>query len=173
MMAMGDPEPRPMWETDQRDEFRGRFGEDADAYDRTRPVAPDVLFDDLVDLAGLGPGAAVLEIGPGTGQATRPLAARGLRVLALEINARLAAQAKLNVAAFRHVEVQVVPFETWEPGRSGFDAVVACNSFHWIDPCGPVRQGRLRAAPGRLPRPDPHTRGDPRRSRPVLVGSAG
>ncbi len=57
------------WEIGQRDEFRGRFGENADVYDRTRPVAPPAMFDDLVALAGLRRGAAVVEIGPGTGQA--------------------------------------------------------------------------------------------------------
>jgi hypothetical protein len=32
--------PPPPWETGQRVAFRGRFGEDPDAYDRTRPVGP-------------------------------------------------------------------------------------------------------------------------------------
>jgi len=150
MTATGGPDPPPVWETDQRDAFRGRFGEDADAYDRTRPVAPEVVFDDVVDLAGLGPGAAVVEIGPGTGQATGALAARGLRVLALEIDPRLAARATRNLEAFPHVEVQVVSFEAWQPGRTGFDAVIACNSFHWIDPA----VGFVKAAA--VLRPDGH-----------------
>ena len=59
--------PAEPWETDQRDGFRGRFGEDPDAYDRTRPVAPGAVFDDIVTRAGLQPGSTVVEIGPGTG----------------------------------------------------------------------------------------------------------
>jgi SAM-dependent methyltransferase len=120
--------------TGQREIFRARFGEDPDAYDRTRPVAPDGVFDDIVRLARLRAGSTVVEIGPGTGQATRPLAERGLRVLALEIDPRLAARASQNVAGLPNVSVRATSFEAWRPGDSSFDAVVACNSFHWVDP---------------------------------------
>jgi SAM-dependent methyltransferase len=63
---------------------------DAEAYDRTRPVCPDVVFDDLVRLARLGQGDRAAEIGCGTGQATVPLAQRGLAVTAVELGAALA-----------------------------------------------------------------------------------
>jgi protein-L-isoaspartate O-methyltransferase len=126
--------PPPPWETGQRVAFRGRFGEDPDAYDRTRPVAPDRLFDDIVQLAGLEPGSTVVEIGPGTGQATRPLAERGLRIVALEIDPRLADRARQNLAAFPNASVRTTSFETWDPGEATFDVVFACNSLHWVDP---------------------------------------
>ena len=117
-----------------RDAFRLRFGDDPDAYDSTRPIAPDSVFDDITLLAELHAGSAVVEIGPGTGQATRPLAERGLRVLALEIDPRLAARASQNLAGLLHVSVSATSFEAWRPDDISFDAVVACNSFHWVDP---------------------------------------
>jgi SAM-dependent methyltransferase len=126
--------PTQPWETDQRDAFRGRVGEGPDAYDRTRPVAPDSLFDDIVQLAGLKPGSMVVEIGPGTGQATRRLAERGLRILALEIDPRLAARARHNLGAFPDVSARTTSFEAWHLGEATFDVVFACNSFHWVDP---------------------------------------
>ncbi len=122
------------WDIGQRKVYRTRFGEDVDAYDRTRPVAPAAAFDELVRLAGLRPGAAVLEIGPGTGQATRPLAERGLEIVALEIDERLAARSARNLADLPGVTVRPVSFEQWDPGGSRFDMVFACNSFHWVDP---------------------------------------
>lgn len=125
---------RPPWETDQREAFRRTFDDDADAYDRTRPVAPAAVFDDAVQLARLGSGARVLEIGPGTGQATRPLAERGLRVLALELGPHLAARARENLSGFPDVDVVTSSFEAWNPAGATFDAVFACNSFHWVDP---------------------------------------
>ena len=124
----------PRWETPERERFRTLFDEDPDAYDRSRPVAPAAVFDDLVALAGLGPGASVVEIGPGTGQMTRQLAERGLRILALELGAGLADRTRRNLAAFPDVEVVTTAFEAWDPGATRFDAVAACNSFHWIDP---------------------------------------
>jgi SAM-dependent methyltransferase len=126
--------PQEPWETGERDRFRTRFGDDPDAYDRTRPVAPDGVFDHIVTQTGLEPGSRVVEIGPGTGQATRPLADRGLHVLALEIDPRLAARAIRNMAPFPGVTIEVTSFEGWDPGDATFDAVFACNSFHWVDP---------------------------------------
>lgn len=125
---------RPPWETSERDTVRSTFDDDAEAYDRSRPVAPGHVFDDLVELAGLRPGASVVEVGPGTGQATRPLAERGLRILALELGANLAVRARQNLAAFEDVEVVATSYEDWDPGRERFGAVFACNSFHWVDP---------------------------------------
>ncbi len=124
----------PPWETGEREQCRATFDDDAAAYDRSRPVAPAYVFDELVALAGVAPGSAVVEIGPGTGQATRQLAERGLRVVALELGARLAEQARRNLARFPGVEVVTTSFEDWDPGDARFDGVVACNSFHWIDP---------------------------------------
>ena len=64
-------------------ELRGGFDDDAELYQRTRPVCPPELFDDLMRLAGLAPGDRIIEIAPGTGQATVPLAARGLAITAV------------------------------------------------------------------------------------------
>lgn len=48
---------QPGWETDQRDALRTTFDEDADAYARSRPVAPGVVFDEAVQRAALAPGS--------------------------------------------------------------------------------------------------------------------
>ena len=125
---------KPRWETQEREVFRRTFDEDVDAYDRSRPVAPRDVFDDVVGLAGLTPGSEVVEIGPGTGQATRPLADRGINVVALELGSGLAARARTNLAAYPGVQVLNTSFEAWEPRGRLFDAVFACNSFHWVDP---------------------------------------
>jgi len=125
---------KPPWETSERDTFRVTFDEDAQAYDRSRPVAPSYVFNDVVELAGLQRGSAVVEVGPGTGQATRPLAERGLRILALELGPHLAALTRQNLASFADVEVVMTSYEAWDPGPVRFDAVLACNSFHWVDP---------------------------------------
>jgi hypothetical protein len=55
-----------------RERPRSTFDQVAELYDRARPRYPAALFDDLAELAGIGPGSKVLEIGPGTGQALTP-----------------------------------------------------------------------------------------------------
>jgi SAM-dependent methyltransferase len=92
------------------------------------------VFDDLVDLAGLEPGSRVVEIGPGTGQATLPLAERGLHVVGVELGPGLAAVAREHLVTHPNVEIVTAGFESWEPERADFDAVVAFTAFHWIDP---------------------------------------
>jgi SAM-dependent methyltransferase len=120
------------YSTEDRLRLRQTFDEDAERYDRARPAYPPVLFDDLASLTGLGAGAEVLEIGCGTGQATRPLAERGYRVLALEQGAALAAVARYRLSRFAAVEVATVDFEDWEPVPH--DLVLVANAFHWLDP---------------------------------------
>ena len=114
--------------------LRATFDDSPELYDRTRIVAPRELFDDLVALASLAPGARVLEIGCGTGQATMPLAERGFEIVAVELGESLAAFARRKLARFPQVEIVASPFEQWDARGERFDAVVAFNSFHWVDP---------------------------------------
>ena len=96
-----------------RERLRTVFDRAAEDYQRTRPVCPPQLFDDLIDVAGLGAGDRVLEIGCGTGQATVPLAERGLAVTAVELGAGLAAIARRRLAGFPAAEVVTSAFEDW------------------------------------------------------------
>ncbi|HEX7993596.1 MAG TPA: hypothetical protein VF506_06705, partial [Streptosporangiaceae bacterium] len=53
-----------------REQLRVTFDSAAERYDRARPDYPAELLDELVLLAGLRPGAQLLEVGCGTGKAT-------------------------------------------------------------------------------------------------------
>jgi SAM-dependent methyltransferase len=125
---------RRMAEDAARHLLRATFNEGADSYDAARPVAPPEVFDDLVELSRLAPGSRVLEIGCGTGQATRPLVERGLSILGVELGTNLAELARLKLAAFPQVEIVTSSFEVWDPRDELFDAVVCFNAFHWLDP---------------------------------------
>jgi SAM-dependent methyltransferase len=124
----------PAFSEAERRTLPATFDRGAEDYDRTRPVCPAALFDDLLAAAGLAAGDRVLEIGPGTGQATVPLAERGLNVTAIEPGAALAAIARRRLAGFPNGRVVTSTFEAWRPDGGPFDAVVAVNSLHWIDP---------------------------------------
>ena len=54
-------------------EFRKIFDTIPEQFDRYRPRYCPALFEYLIHDAGIGPGKRVLEIGPGTGQATDPI----------------------------------------------------------------------------------------------------
>src|SRR5712672_4842587 len=94
----------------RRHGLRAGFDTAAEDYQRTRPVCPPELFDDLIDRAGLKAGDRVIEIGCGTGQATVPLAQRGLTVTAIELGGELAAVARRRLAGFPAAEVVTSAF---------------------------------------------------------------
>ncbi len=123
-----------MTDIPNREALRLTFEEVPELYDRVRPAYPPALFDELVALAGIPDGGRILEIGPGPGKATLPLAQRGLEITGVELGEKLAALGRRNLADFPNVEIVTADFETWEPARAGFDAVVSFTAFHWIDP---------------------------------------
>jgi SAM-dependent methyltransferase len=117
------------------DHHLGRiFDEVPELYDRVRPTYPDELFDDLVTISGISAESSVLEVGCGTGQATRPLAALGCNVTAVEAGAGMAAIARQRLASYPNVEIETSTFEEWDDRRRRFDLVVAASAWHWIDP---------------------------------------
>ena len=120
--------------TDDRIRLRASFDSVADLYDRARPGYPPELFDDLERLAGAGPGCRVLEIGPGTGQLTVPLAERGCAIVAVELGAALAEVARRKLAGFPHVRIVHADFETWPLPPEPFDLMIAATAMHWLDP---------------------------------------
>ena len=110
------------------------FDEIAAEYDRSRPIYPDELIDQACHVAGVGTGDHVLEVGCGTGQLTRGLVARGLRVTAVDPGKNLLAQASRNLEGADGVEFVNARFEDVSLPREQFQAVFAASAFHWVDP---------------------------------------
>jgi SAM-dependent methyltransferase len=132
----------------ERERLRTTFDEDAERYDRARPTYPPELIDELVALAGIGPGSRVLEIGPGTGQLTIPLAERGSEIVAVELGRGMAAVLRRNLARFPSATVVVSSFEDWPLPAAPFDLVVSATAWHWIDPTVRVTKAADALRPG-------------------------
>ncbi|MFD3843242.1 methyltransferase domain-containing protein [Streptomyces sp. NPDC058642] len=142
-MTDDDPQTHPH----QRDLGRV-FNDVPELYDRVRPGYPDALFADLAAVTGMAAKSTVLEVGCGTGQATRSLAALGYSVTAVEPGADMAALARRRLAAFRDVEVETSTFEAWDDRGRRFDALVAASSWHWVDPSVGWRKAHDVLRPG-------------------------
>jgi ubiquinone/menaquinone biosynthesis C-methylase UbiE len=110
------------------------FDEIAAEYDRYRPSYPDELVDRACQVAGIGSGDHVLEVGCGSGQLTRSLVARGLHVTALEPGKSLIALARQNLDSAGEVEFVNAQFEDAPLPREQFQAVFSASAFHWVDP---------------------------------------
>jgi ubiquinone/menaquinone biosynthesis C-methylase UbiE len=110
------------------------FDQVAAEYDRRRPTYPEQLIDRVCQLAGLERGDAVLEIGCGTGQLTRGLLARGLRVTAIEPGAQLAALAQQRLQGTGELEIVNARLEDASLPHEHFRAVFSASAIHWVDP---------------------------------------
>ena len=119
------------------------FGVDAQRYDQARPRYPDALVARIVTGS---PGSEVLDVGCGTGIAARQFQAAGCTVLGVEPDARMA-----DFARARGLQVEVAAFEAWQPAGRTFDAAIAAQSWHWVEPvAGTVKAARLLRPGGRL-----------------------
>jgi SAM-dependent methyltransferase len=116
------------------------FDEVADDYDRYRPGYPAEALSAMAALSGIGPGSRILEVGCGTGQATAPLAARGIEIDAVELGSNLAAVAMRKLAPWPRVRVAVGAFEGYEPPAGDYDLVFSAQAFHWVDPSVRLRK---------------------------------
>jgi SAM-dependent methyltransferase len=119
---------------DDRLRKRATFDEAAELYARGRPRWPEFVIDDVVELAGFGPGSRIVEIGCGTGQATIGLATRGIDVTCVELGSRLAEVARRELAPYPNVRVENADFEHWQSEAAPYDGVAAFLAFHWVDP---------------------------------------
>jgi SAM-dependent methyltransferase len=110
------------------------FDEVAELYDAARPAYPAALVDDVIAAADLMADDAMLEVGCGTGQATEAFARLGYDIVAIEPGGELARLARRRLAAWPNAAVVQASFEDWRMEAGVFRAVIAAQSWHWIDP---------------------------------------
>lgn len=116
------------------------FGADAERYDRARPSYPPRLVEQIV---AASPGREMLDVGCGTGIAARLFQAAGCQVLGVDPDERMA------VLARQHgVGVEVARFEAWDPAGRAFDAVIAAQAWHWVDPVAGAGKAAQALRPG-------------------------
>ena len=106
------------------------FGSVASSYEQFRPGYPDELVDEVLAYAGR-PVHTALEIGAGTGKATRVFAGRGIAVTATDPDAAMLEELRKHVPAT--VSTVQGAFEDL-PLTSTYDLVFAAASLHWTEP---------------------------------------
>lgn len=120
------------------------FDQQADAYDRYRPTYPDAVIDEL--LGPMPAGLDVLDVGCGTGIASKQMAQRGAKVLGVELAPRMA-----EIARRHGVEVEIAAFEGWDAAGRTFDRVTSAQAWHWLDlPIATAKAASVLRPGGRL-----------------------
>jgi SAM-dependent methyltransferase len=117
------------------------FEELVDDYDAARPHYPQALYDEL-PLAG----AAVLELGAGTGIASAELATRVGSLVVTDLGPRMLARGLTKHTWPAAVcRAEALPF-----ADASFDLVCGAQMWHWTDPPAPEEVHRVLRAGGRL-----------------------
>jgi SAM-dependent methyltransferase len=88
----------------------------------------------------------VLDVGVGTGIAARQFRAAGCRILGIDADARMAEFARRS-----GIQVEVARFEDWDRAGRSFDAIIAGQTWHWVDPIvGGAKAADALSPAGRL-----------------------
>jgi SAM-dependent methyltransferase len=103
------------------------FGSSVDAYDRGRPGYARAAIQWLTPRLGLGPGMTILDLAAGTGKLSRPLAATGAEVIAVEPLAAMRGAIAPGIQAIAGT-AEAIPL-----GRASADAATVGQAFHWFD----------------------------------------
>lgn len=126
---------------------RSVFGADAAGYDSARLDYPAELYDRIFARVRVNP--AILEIGAGTGLATRDLLARGpSSLVTIEPDPQMAEFLRTALGIHRALRIENRAFEDVALQPSAFDLVAAAASFHWIEPAMALNRIRMALKPG-------------------------
>jgi len=113
-------------------ELRKVFDAIPDEFDRFRPHYCPELFADMIAYAGIGPDARVLEIGPGTGQATDPILDTGCDYHAIELGGHLCEKMRSKYGSRANFHLVHDDFITHDFGAARFDCVYSAATIQWI-----------------------------------------
>src|SRR2546427_3821565 len=102
-------------------------------YDRYRPSPPAVVLSVLMTHAGTDRPRLVVDLGCGTGLSTRAWAGHAMRVIGVEANAKMVAQARAVTGAANVEFVEGFAHEAAVDDDSA-DIVTCAQSFHWMEP---------------------------------------
>lgn len=113
-------------------EFRKSFDTIPEQFDKYRPKYSEELFQDLISYARVDEQSTVLELGPGTGQATEPILRTGCNYHAIELGENLAEKLTDKYGHYSNFNLMVDDFITHDFGGQMFDMIYSAATIQWI-----------------------------------------
>ena len=113
-------------------DYRKVFDTIPEQFDQYRPRYSPDLFSYLIDRAGIGPGKTVLELGPGTGQATEPILKTGCDYRAIELGENFYARMNEKFGDYDNFHIVNDDFITHDFGDQRFDMIYSAATIQWI-----------------------------------------
>lgn len=101
-------------------------------FDKFRSRYCDQLFADIISHSKLDATKTVLEMGPGTGQATEPILKTDCSYLAIELGANFTNDMKKKFSRYKNFKIVNADFETDPFEKDLFDLVYSAATIQWI-----------------------------------------
>ncbi len=133
-MSNSEPIKLEYWYSRDLEQRKNWYSAVAENYNKARPLYPQELIDRVVELTKLTSDSSILEIGCGSGQATRGFAPLGLSMVCLEPSLEASQIAQQNCLAYPKIDIKNTSLEEWKLETGKFDAVLAANAWHWLPP---------------------------------------
>ena len=108
------------------------FDENVTYYDKYRPPYCEKIYKDIFRYSTFGLNKLAIEVGCGTGQATKPFLDTGGKVIAIELGAKLAAYTLEKFVSYHNLQVVNIPFEDYRCEENIVDLIYSAHAFHWV-----------------------------------------
>ncbi len=113
-------------------DLRLTFNSDPDNYDLFRQTYTAELFTDLIKLSKLKKETQILEIGIGTGQATKAFLDYKCDVTAIEIGSELTKFTQNKFSEYKNLSIINDDFEKVKLEEDTYELIYSASAFHWI-----------------------------------------
>ncbi len=113
-------------------DFRKTFDKIPESFDKYRPRYCDELFEELILRCELNSNKKVLEIGPGTGQATEPILKTGCDYTAIELGENFTSFMKKRFETYSNFNIINADFEKHIFEKNAYDLVYSAATIQWI-----------------------------------------
>ncbi|MGL5415900.1 MAG: class I SAM-dependent methyltransferase [Clostridium sp.] len=113
-------------------DFRKTFDKIPEEFDKYRPRYCKELFNELITLSNLNSTKNVLEIGPGTGQATEPILKTGSNYTAIELGENFTKYMQKKFSRYDNFNIINEDFEVYDFKGKKFDLIYSAATIQWI-----------------------------------------
>ncbi len=103
-----------------------------DLYHTTRPGYPQILIEKIAVYSGLHRGSHVLEVGPGSGQATESLVTYSPIITCVEPGKLMVKKLSDRFSGRQKLKIHNMYFEDFEGEPGFFDLALSATAFHWV-----------------------------------------
>ena len=115
-----------------KNDLKSTFDSVSSVYDKMRPGYVSELYEKIFGYVHIDKNSRAVEVGSGSGQATRPVLDTGCQLTAVEYGEHLSALLKENFKEYPNFTIMTGKFEDMTFAENAYDLVFSATAFHWI-----------------------------------------